>query len=434
MEMGKVHWLIQKANTEITERCEVKEKGEFGSVKISSTAFGEEVGLDPIHWWVFKREKQIQELRTRTEATKNSVQKLKEDSFELKKTYFPKSYQELVLKLKEFTEQHKLQIHDLYEYVLCLNQKDVLAPSLLFTYRVWGNTSRAYIMMEIKVENVDSDTPSVQKCVELALGLRQEAGYTVGNCYSDIANNILDSLDEVYPREIYVPKETLVNQTSREVLNQFAAYFEYLRNSLNNIILEIDEYLLQNDLLCRESFWQSFIKKAVSDQRIENQLWDFKETLEMWYIDNKQEKEKKGLKFCEEVACFANAKGGVLIIGITNETRKVVGLEDLENKVKATDYVMKRWIDYPHDFVHCQQIQMKNDSDQEKNCLVIAIAQTKDVVGVKDETGKFSYPLRLGTGLDRVNPDTIRASKATVHDTNYSFLRDLLTFTTDCSS
>ena len=68
--------------------------------------------------------------------------------------------------------------------------------------------------------------------------------------------------------------------------------------------------------------------------RIENQLWDFKETFEMWHIKNKEKEESK-IKFCEQIAAFANVNGGVLIVGITNKPpRRVIGIQDLENKLK----------------------------------------------------------------------------------------------------
>jgi len=58
-EIGKIHWYIQKADTEMKKRQYVKqEKSGFKDVMEEVlTPFGEEVGVDEIHWWVFKKDK-----------------------------------------------------------------------------------------------------------------------------------------------------------------------------------------------------------------------------------------------------------------------------------------------------------------------------------------------------------------------------------------
>lgn len=436
LEVGKIHWFILKADTEMQSRRQIRTKGKFGNVVVKTTAFGEEVGQDVIHWWVFKKETQIQELLKRTEGVLKSVQKLKESSSSLKKKYFPESYLDLIDKIKAFSEQYKREIHDLYEYVVWLHKKDVLAPSILFAYRIWGSTRRSLIKLKITADKIDVDQQSVQKCVELALGLRQEASRIIELVYSDILNEIADSADDEYQGPILVPRERLLNQTSREVLNEFATYSEFLRKSLRNIVLEIEQYNFQTELLYRESFWKTFVIKAMSGDRIENQLWDFKKTLEMWHVDERVEKEKAQIEFCECVAGFANVMGGVLIIGITDSPpRRIEGVKDLENKLKYTKEVLQKWINPAIDFVHFQQIILKDKSERDRNCLIIAVAQTKDVISVKDSKGKYSYPERLETGLVLSSEDKIRVSKALrtagVRHNNYNFLRNLLTFLND---
>ena len=106
--------------------------------------------------------------------------------------------------------------------------------------------------------------------------------------------------------------------------------------SLRNVILEIDRYDAQTELMKRELFWRDFLVRAI-DAPVEDQLWDFKETLDMWSVSGKG-KEDAVVKSCGYIAAFANAKGGVLIVGISNERpRKVVGIEDLENRLKYTN-------------------------------------------------------------------------------------------------
>ena len=411
-KLGQLHWYILKAG-----------------LIMETTDFGKEVG-DVIRWWVFKKESHIEELLIRTEKTLIHVQKLKEDSFALKKGYFPESYEDLISKLKEFTESHKEEIDALYDYVVWLNQKDVVAPSILFAYRVWGSTRISN--RSIRRLNLTTDEGSVKeikKTTEIALGLFQR-GYTLNSITSRISEEMSNYIDpEEYTGPISPPENKVIFQTSRRVLDDFSAYFEFLRQSLRNIILEIKNYKKPDELLKSEAFWRAFIKKAMDKYRIETPLWDFKKTFEMWHIRDAKPKKASQTKFCEQIAAYANADGGVMIVGIENAPRNIIGIEDLENKVKSTKLVIRNHIKYDTEFTHLQQVLMTDDDGKEVSCLVIAIAQTKDVISVKDEQGRFSYPRREGTGLERRDKETIIKSKAHVTKDNYEFISDLDKFT-----
>jgi hypothetical protein len=282
LKIGKIHWYILKADSEM-ERKRYAE-GECG--EIVQTDFGKEV-RDEILWWVFKKEAQVEELWNRTNNTLSSVQKLKEDSFSLKKSCYPESYEELISKIKEFTESHSKEVDALYDYVVWLNKKDILAPSILFTYRVWGSTRLGDRTIKITATTIDDENPEIINITtEIALGLREGSKYTLDSVYTDISEEIYCSFE---PEEcpISVPKKELIFHTSREALDELATYFEFLRNSLRNILLDIEKYRIQTEPLTKESFWRSFITKAMDDRRIEVQLWDFKETFEMWHLKHK---------------------------------------------------------------------------------------------------------------------------------------------------
>ena len=120
LTLGKIHWIIQKADTEMQKKVyvQIDKNGPLVLDEIKYTDFGMDVGPDEIYWWIFKREKDIDELKKQTEEALIPVQKLKEDSALLEKKYRPKSYNELILKLKEFNESHKNEIETLYNYVI----------------------------------------------------------------------------------------------------------------------------------------------------------------------------------------------------------------------------------------------------------------------------------------------------------------------------
>lgn len=420
LKIGKIQWYLSKADFEMEKLSYTN--GKLGERVV--TAFGQEVS-DEIQWWIFKKETNVEEIMNRTQVTLKSGQKLKEALLSLKKNFSPKSYEELISKIKEFAESHVKEVDDLLDYVIWLNKKDVLAPSILYTYRVWGSTRLSDRYIPITVSTIDDERPEViMRTTEIALGLRSRWGPTIGSVYSDICSDMADSIDPEYCSEFSIPKEYLITRTSHEVLDELATTFEKLRDSLRNILLEIDRFKAQAELLTDESFWKSFIIKAM-DKEIENVLWDFKETLEMWH-SRPEEKEKTAIKFCEQVAAFANNKGGAMIIGITNTPpRTIVEVDYLENKIKATKSVLMRYIKYSGDFVHFQPITLLDSEKTEKNCLVIVVAQTKDEIPVEGVSKGFSYPIRLETGLERLDPNRINESKRGIYIDNYAFLLTL---------
>ncbi len=246
LEIGKIHWYIQKADTVMDQQRWIKGENFFDHKEL--TAFGKEVGFDEIHWWIFNKETDIMELYGRTEKTLNSVQKLKEDSFRLKEKNYSESYQELVKRIKEFTESHKEEIHALYDYVVWLNKKDLLAPSMLFTYRVWGSTRLSDRTVIIDENIIDNDMERVKYCTEVSIGLRSRGSsgrYTLEDVYDDICADIAESVDPEFLSSISVSDEDVLVRTSYKIRDELAEYFEYIRQSLRNILLDINKYNAQ---------------------------------------------------------------------------------------------------------------------------------------------------------------------------------------------
>src|ERR1041385_1325925 len=78
IKLGEIHWtLLKSANFMDSKRWKVIE----GTIGCSHeyTEFGEEVGLDEIHWWVFKKEADVAELLAKTQRTLESAQTLKKE-------------------------------------------------------------------------------------------------------------------------------------------------------------------------------------------------------------------------------------------------------------------------------------------------------------------------------------------------------------------
>jgi hypothetical protein len=398
-------------------------KGPIKPSIIDITPFGEEVGSDEIYWWVFKKENDINELYEKTNNLLSSAQKLKEDSLLLKNKSVPKSYKELVLIIKEFADQHIREIEALYEYVVWLSCKDILAPAILFTYRVWGSTRRSDRMTSIKADSVKNDESTVKMCTQLVLGLQTRFGPTINMIYGDMASKIADSVD---PEEwttfgFLVDRDSLLRRTSNHALSELATYFEFIRQSLRNIMIEIERYKTETRLMYDESFWTRFIIKAMSRERVETDLWDFKNTLEMWYCQYEKKNDFE-TEFSEDVASYANSKGGVLIIGITDKfPRKVIGVDNIEEKINSIPSILNRYLqsNIP---IHFQQVRLKNETGNDYDCLLIAIAQTKKAIEVRNQKGWSSYPVRIGAGKTKGNLDEISQSKLRINHDNYDFI------------
>ena len=154
----------------------------------------------------------------------------------------------------------------------------------------------------------------------------------------------------------------------------------------------------------------------------------------MWHISNQAEKNKKAQKFAELAAGFANNKGGVLIVGVTdNPPRQIVGLignsSEIESNMQYARNVISQHISYDKDFVHFQQVNVPDQDGDHKLCLVIAIQQTVPGLGVKGTDGKsYTYPVREETGLVWKEQHTVGNYKIGTKSDNYDFLGVLQQF------
>ena len=317
LEMGKILWYLQKAKTVMYSKMWVKHDlsvmHTLDSVYDYLTDFGREVNPDEIHWWIFKRETDIETLRKKTEGVLTCVQNLKNNSLELKRRCCPKSYHDLIQELQIFVELHKKDINALHDYVVWLHEKDVLAPSILFNYRIWGSTRLSDRQMIIVSNTIDDESVILEKCTEIAFGLADKNGYKLDSVYMDMSNDIWDS-DPENSNQIEVQNTILIARASRQILDEFAIFIEFIRNSLRNINLDIEKYDSVNKLLCGPPGERSELGKPLAfisyDSRDKNiasliavGLTDMK--CPVWYDeymlkvgDNLRDSIEKGLKEC----------------------------------------------------------------------------------------------------------------------------------------
>jgi hypothetical protein len=249
----------------------------------------------------------------------------------------------------------------------------------------------------------------------------------------DVLTDIYESRDPEDNWEIEVPDDEVIARTGWAVYGNLITYFTCLRDSLRNIVLDIDKRISESEQIQSDTFWRDFILKAVKSKKLETERWDFKETLTMWKAAGAARDAGK-VTFAEDVAGFANALGGVLVVGVKDHPREIVGIGSsakvLENDLKNAREVISKHLDWEGELVRFHQVSVPvNRID--KLCLVIIVSQSCTPVGVDDGRGHYTFPIRRETGIGRVSRSAIDQAKANVNNHNFEFMAELSRFVLD---
>ncbi len=431
--LGEIHGLILKSRNVMDEVRWTEKKSDIGST-YEFTELGNQIGQDEIHWWIFEREKDVDQLYELTVEALAAAQRLMRASEKLK-TREPESYKDLLVSLREFAEKHLKEITRLHNYAVALEKRDPMAPRILFTYRVWGSTRMGDRDLSITDYSPEKLSQSMlQPLTEIVLGLRSRGSLTYEDKANEISFEIYESLDPETTSNDYVivpPIKRVVRRTARAAYDNCATYFLEIRDSLRNIELDIHKFKQQGEIYKSDNFWREFIDKAQRSKMAETDLWDFKETINVWHAPTGPARRAAKITFAEDVASFANVSGGVLIVGV-NDRRELVGIgagRDLENRLKVAKNVLSEMLKYKRDLVSFRQVAMGDQRDI--ICLVIVISQANSAVGVSDGEGKYSYPVRRETGIERVDRDDTPSQKSYRKTESREFLVNLKQFMKD---
>lgn len=177
-------------------------------------------------------------------------------------------------------------------------------------------------------------------------------------------------------------------------------------------------------VILSNSFLIKFLKKAINME--EAQLWDFKTTLGMWHAETNDQKNITQVKFCEDFAAFANSKGGLLIIGISDKIpREFYDINDLERNKQRIAIAIRRWTDFKREFYFLNEISLKCQK-VERTCLILLIAQTKNPIGVRQPRDfSYKYPYRTETGKEWMSYPDIANIKKGISSNNTNFIIEL---------
>ena len=382
---------------------------------------------DEIEYWINKYEENLNELLSETKQTKKYADILKVKSKEIRDKYTFIDYVEFVNKIKKFTIDNDYEISELLKYVMWLECRGVDASAMLIAYSVWGSTPRARMTIHLEHEQNHNDLDLDELYTKVALGFFSNYGHASSEQYMDMCDDADMQLE--YTSEI---KKTLCERTEHLILDNFHCYFRNIFYVLERIIKETQNKIDEQNRILDPIFLKQFITKIIDPSIVENNLWDFKKTLEFWNTSNN--KDHNHCKFVDHIVSFANSNGGICIIGVDDSSRRVIGINDFESKKQELRKIMNRYIERDTNFIVINQIYLDCDVNGKKECMIVTVQQTKDPVKVKDQSNKYSYPVRLETGLDRQNLNCVTRSKKEINRDNYDFITTYMSQTSNSVS
>lgn len=436
--LAELHWYLLRSSRLMSERRYRALEGFSFGIRIEhheATDFGRDVGRDEIDWWINRKEQDTPELRERSEQAMAAAQTLRTKAMALRGAE-PASYNDLIAKFNSYTESCRAEIVVLYEYVVWLDRKSVLAPEILFTYKVWGSTRMSDRSIDINFALLtpkEEQPLTILKLVEIVLGLSDRHFSTIGRAQMDLIGEAYESGVEE-EESLQIPLDRILRRTANRAIEECVTYFSELRDSLRDILVHIGKRDDTENIVNSDAFWRSFISKATVQGRIENQLWDFKATLTMWHAVSADVRARAKVATAEDLAAFANAGGGCLLVGISDD-KKIDGIgdteRDRENRVKSLNDALSEHIQYPRPIWKVHQLLVDGADGEEKLCLVVIVARACEPVGVKGANGSYTYPVRRGTGITRESPEKLRDAR--IHDKNdtFDFLERLRQFVRD---
>jgi hypothetical protein len=331
----------------------------------------------------------------------------------------PTDYGAVIDELSSFLDRHISELNRLAKYVQKLASENEFAPAVLFSGAVWGATRRADRSLKYYADETSAAKTVV--AAELAAGVRQRGDISLADAWSDLME---EHAGEWEGSDVAMPLDELLRHAQTLIRERLIGYFIGVRDSIRYLDKLCQRYFSQKSLHSDSRFLRRFIRKVCSiPPPVETELWDAKEVLNVWRMPA-TEKELGAIQFGEDVAAFANRRGGILIIGVS-DLRCVVGVTDVENRVKHVANIIRTQTDLREDIirVHALDVDVGNDV---LTCLVVVVGRTTTPVGVRQRNGHYSYPRRVGAGVERVSREDLAVEKAAITTPAFAFLGELV--------
>lgn len=332
------------------------------------------------------------------------------------------SYDELIDALSNFLQAHRHELLALANYAETLFAKNPLAPAILFSYTVWGSTRRSDRSLDAYEPD---DAARINLAGELAVGLRRRSNYTLFWEWLDMASDAAESASE--GEDASLSADDLIQVVARKTLRELTTYFAELRDSLRHIDTLCQEFSRREHIYADERFLVALVNKiAAQPAVIETELWDLKEALDVWGCPREM-REAAAVKFAEDIAAFANKRGGVLLIGIRDQSHQIIGVDDVENRIKHMEEMIRNRTDCSSDYFRVRAVQVSTPTAPVM-CIVVVVGRTTVPVGVRQTNNSYTYPVRVGPGIERVAYKALLPSKDHMKGTTYEFAAELATW------
>ncbi|EMI25094.1 RNA-binding domain-containing protein [Rhodopirellula europaea] len=406
--LGRILWHLQNANEHI--HVLDREEGDHAPSRIGH----------PIHWWVNYGESNNQKLKEETSRVLECAQTLKIASLEMQRLAPTiNDYRSLVSTLSALVQEHAAELASIEAYLKWLREKSPYAPAMLFAYEVWGSTRRGDrqvgLLGDIPEEG-DTNRSDIRSLTEVSLGLMTRKQLSLRFMLDRLAGDYYSDFDPEMP-EFSITEQRLVPRVANFVLGECAEYFAFLRDSLRRILSTIETWQQSQTEFESEAYWRRFVEVATATTLQEPEYFDFKQTIDFWLRPKGEPKNKAKFEFCKDVAAFANAGGGVLVVGVTDD-REVIGIDaglDLENCIKSLHDAEARHLRSGNGLIRTIEFSVGDANGSPATCLAILVPETSAPMSV-ELRGAHYYPIRKG-------PGKISSSHQQVADNKSQFLK-----------
>jgi uncharacterized protein YuzE len=417
-KLGEIHCKILISENLLDRKSKVQNKSskEFDLSPVEYTTFGLEIGGNFIQWWVRQNILVYNEINERISKLKPSLDILKRQSLTFNESKEPQNYKELISDFLDFAKAYEKEINVLLEFVDWLGKQDSLNPCVLFSHPPWSTTELSERILRFD----NGGEGKINRCIEIVFGLFLN-GYTLGLVRIDMEGKWADSVDPEYAGPCPITFESAFPRAKRKIFNEFALYFQKIRDSVELLESEIIAYT-REEIIDNKEVLRKLIYSILPANRLETEIYDFKKTIPAWHNTNNISLK---IDFACNVAAYANNRGGILIIGITDD-RKIIGVNEIENRMKQCKRIIDTYLDSQIDKLKIDQVILKNEDEDIKTCILIKIPQQKKVIGVKSENESYFYPFRELDGIVYKNRNEVAQVKKDVSKDNFFFARDLL--------
>lgn len=404
--MGRFHLYLSRAERKVHAENYTTNEHHFSV----NTPLGNIRNPDVIDWWISGNEQNLKELEDKVQEVLITAQILQKSAKKLNMRNFDR-YKDLIVAFTEFSDANKIYFEKLLRFVQWLSEPDLRRPALLFSYRPWGSTRISE--RTIFYAGDFTFTPEMVKLsTEVVFGLRKDYNWQYFSVRDHLTEERLDSHDETEWRNYEGPSPFDVEKLAcKLLLEQFIEYFQFIRDSLRLILYETGQEIRRGHARADRKFWEKFVNFVIERNLPEDRLWDLKETLDMWTFKG-GEKEAGQLSFASDISAFANSFGGVIIIGVKDRPREIVGVKPTETQLNQITNVIGRLTNLSPNVVEVYQVHISSGKFKGRRIIVVCIPQSKETIYIKDNSGDLRYKIRGVSGNEPVKKESIDHQKS----------------------